>query len=82
MPSNYGGFDVRVRKNDGTEIVCANATIKVWRQDTNADLGITLTTDATGWLAGGTLSGNAGTPVIFRLEKYQGRTAFREVTTT
>lgn len=81
MASSYNGFDVRVHRSDGTIIKCANATIKAWRTDTNVDLGITLTTDSSAWLAAATLNVPAGTLVIFRLENYQGRSAYREVIT-
>ena len=92
MPtSNYPTIDFLLDYNDGNVVVMASATVKASSftshngttgHDEFADLGVSLTTDADGILAAGTLSVAAATRVRFRVENFQGAAGFKEVVTT
>lgn len=92
MPtSNYPAIDFKLDYNNGTVVKMASASVKVSKyvshnsgtgHDEFTDVGGTLTTDADGILAGGTLSVAAGTRVRFRVENFQGASGFKELVTT
>lgn len=72
MPtSNYETFDVVVRKKDGSTLKLDNVTLSIHDATNDADLG-TVTTDANGVVAAGTVSVSAGTLILFRIENYNG----------
>lgn len=72
MPSNYATFDVVKRGKDGSTTALAGVTLKITNASAPyAALG-TVTTDASGVVAAGTVNVSVGTLILFRIENYNG----------
>jgi hypothetical protein len=71
--SAYTAFKMLYKNDQGQLVAFASVSVKVRTSDDNyaADL-TTLTTDANGEIAAGTLAVPVGTRVRFRIENYQG----------
>jgi hypothetical protein len=81
MPSNYAGFDVKIRNADRSEVPVAGATVKIYDAVSLAELA-TVVADGAGFVAGDVLAVAVGTTVRFRVETHLGMSGFAEQVTT
>jgi hypothetical protein len=80
--SNFPAFDIPIDDDDGALGFAGVLTVKIWDVTNGADLG-TVTSNAQGHVAAGTLAVATGTRVRFRIEHDgQGRAGFNEIVTT
>ena len=69
--SNYEEFYLMLRDETGNLITVAGADVIIYDVDSAADLD-TVTTDADGLIAAGTVAAPAGSRIRFRVENYNG----------
>lgn len=82
MPtSNYSGFDLLVDNGDGTATPVANQAVSFYNISDDVAIVGTVSSDADGHVAGGTLNVNPGTQVRYYFVTTKGICAYEETTT-